>query len=363
MKNKINYIARILVGCLFIFSGAIKINDPVGTSIKLHEYFDVFSNDIASFFQVFVPMALVIAVILSVMEVALGFALLVNWKMKITSWVTLILMTFFTFLTFYSAYFNKVTDCGCFGDAIKLTPWESFTKDIILMVLIVPIFILRRESEGRMKKANSNLIVGISTLLSLVFAITAIMYLPFKDFRAYKIGVNIQTAMQPSEPLEYLYVLEKDGKQEEFKEYPTDPDYKFIKMDVMNPEAQPKITDFAIWNDDGDFTEKLFEGKKLLIILYNVEKAKRKFKNINTLVAACEQKGIEPWVLTASSAEQFEEFRHEVQLAAPYYFADATVLKTMIRSNPGLMLLKDGTILGKWHVNATPDIDEINELL
>lgn len=362
MKNKINYIARILVGVLFIISGGIKINDPIGTSIKFHEYFEVFSNDISPIFEIFVPLALVLAVLMSVMEVAIGFALIVNWRMKITSWVLLGLMTFFTFLTFYSAYFNKVTDCGCFGDALKLTPWESFTKDIILMVLIIPIFALRKESETRMKKANANLIVALSTLLSLVIAIMAISYLPFKDFRAYKIGTHIPTAMQASEPLKYKYILEKDGKQEEFTEYPSDTSYKFIKMDLANPEAQPKITDFSIWNDEGDFTQKVSEGKKLLIIMYDVDKSKKKFEGINKLVTECESNGIEPWVLTASPADKIEKLRHEVQLAAPYYYADATVLKTMIRSNPGLMFLDNGTIKGKWHVNATPDIEELKSL-
>lgn len=362
MKAKINYIARVLVGVLFIISGGIKINDPIGTSIKFHEYFEVFSNDISPLFEIFVPIALLLAVLMSVMEVAIGFALLVNWKMKITSWLLLGLMIFFTFLTFYSAYFNKVTDCGCFGDALKLTPWQSFSKDIILLILIAPIFALRKESEGRMKRANANLVVALSTLLSLVIAIMAISYLPFKDFRAYKIGTHIPTAMLPSEPLQYNYVMEKNGKQEDFTNYPTDTSYKFVKMEVMNPEAQPKITDFAIWGDDGDYTEKVSQGKKLLIIMYDVSKTKKKFENINKLVKECEKNGIEPWVLTASSAKEIEELRHEVQLATPYYYADGTVLKTMIRSNPGIMFLDEGTVKGKWHVNATPTIEELKAL-
>ena len=363
MKNTINYIARILVGALFIFSGGIKINDPIGTSIKLHEYFEVFSTDISPIFEIFVPFALAIAVLLSVMEVVLGFALLVNWKMKITTWVLVVLMIFFTFLTFYSAYFNKVTDCGCFGDAISLTPWQSFTKDIILLVLIIPIFLLRKESESKMKRAQTNLVVGVSTLLSLLIAITAIRHLPFKDFRAYKVGTHIPSAMQPSEQLQYKYIMEKDGKEEEFTTYPTDPSYKFKKMEILNPEAQPKITDFAVWNDEGDFTNEVFEGKKLLIIMFNAEKATKKFDDINQLVKDCESNGITPWVLTATGADEFEKFRHEVQLAVPYYYADATVLKTIIRSNPGVVFIENGTIKEKWHVNDTPNIDELKELL
>ena len=132
--------ARYVAGALFIFSGIIKVNDPVGTAIKLEEYFQVFASDIAPFFEWFVPAALVLSVVLSVLEVVLGTALVIGYRMKLTAWILLAIIVFFTFLTFYSAYFNKVTDCGCFGDAIKLTPWQSFYKDIILLILIAVIF-------------------------------------------------------------------------------------------------------------------------------------------------------------------------------------------------------------------------------
>ena len=133
-------LSRYLVGLLFIFSGLIKINDPVGTQIKLQEYFEVFSADFGSIFEIFIPYALLLSVFLCTLEVVIGVALLMNYRIKIVSKITLGLILFFTFLTFYSAYFNKVTDCGCFGDAIKLTPWESFYKDVILLILSVTIF-------------------------------------------------------------------------------------------------------------------------------------------------------------------------------------------------------------------------------
>ena len=133
-------LSRYLVGLLFIFSGGIKINDPVGTQIKLQEYFEVFSSDFSTLFEILVPYALVLSVFLCTLEIVIGIALLLNYKMKFVSKITLGLIIFFTFLTFYSAYFNKVTDCGCFGDAIKLTPWESFYKDIILLILSLAIF-------------------------------------------------------------------------------------------------------------------------------------------------------------------------------------------------------------------------------
>jgi uncharacterized membrane protein YphA (DoxX/SURF4 family) len=122
MSKYIDNFLRFFVGILFIFSGLIKVNDPIGTSIKLKEYFEVFANDFAPFFEIFVPHTLVLSVIFVVLEVVLGVALILNYRMKITSWLFLLLIGFFTFLTFYSAYFNKVTDCGCFGDAIPLNP-------------------------------------------------------------------------------------------------------------------------------------------------------------------------------------------------------------------------------------------------
>lgn len=355
-------IFRYFVGILFIFSGAIKINDPVGTAIKLEEYFDVFAYDIAPFFEYLVPAALFFAVVLSVLEVVLGIALIIGFKMPLTSWSLLLMIVFFTFLTFYSAYFNKVTDCGCFGDAIKLTPWQSFTKDVILLVMIVGIFIHRNHFKSWFSEKFGYIKIIGSTVVFTFLAYYAIAHLPFIDFRAYAIGNSIPQLMEPSEELRYQYVMEKDGKKVIFESYPSDKSYKFISMDLINPEAQPKITDLGVWTDDQEYTEELLTGNKLLLIINNTDKTSvSNIEAIKTL--ASNVKSADVWVLTSTGYEQFEAFRHEVQLAIPYFFADATVLKTMIRSNPGIILLKDGTVMGKWHHNDTPDVSEINQLL
>src|ERR1700754_3308888 len=133
-------VSRFFVGALFIFSGLIKLTDPIGTEIKMEEYFEVFAKDFGSFFHVFIPWSLEIGMVMIVLELALGAAILVLYRMELTTWILLILMVFFTFLTGYSAILNKVTDCGCFGDAIKLTPWQSFWKDIFLMVFVLHLF-------------------------------------------------------------------------------------------------------------------------------------------------------------------------------------------------------------------------------
>ncbi|MGB5978782.1 MAG: MauE/DoxX family redox-associated membrane protein, partial [Cyclobacteriaceae bacterium] len=173
-------ISRILVGGLFIFSGLIKINDPVGTAIKLEEYFHVFAEDFGEFFLAFVPYVLPLSVFLCVLEVILGVALLIRYRLRITVGILMATIVFFTFLTFYSAYFNKVTDCGCFGDAIKLTPWESFSKDLILLVLI---FIMamylyagsRMDIRFNKSRAADLIMLGV-TVVSIGIAIYAVQH-------------------------------------------------------------------------------------------------------------------------------------------------------------------------------------------
>ncbi|MTI31862.1 BT_3928 family protein [Xanthovirga aplysinae] len=359
----LNNIIRYLVGALFIFSGLIKINDPVGTAIKLEEYFEVFSSDFSSLFHYLIPYALTFSVIICALEVVLGVALLIRYRPKFTAWILLFLTVFFTFLTFYSAYFNKVTDCGCFGDAIKLTPWQSFYKDIILLFFVLILFFSRKHFAKKAISFGKEIVMGIAIVANVFIARYAIAHLPFIDFRAYKIGANIPQSMQPSEKLEYKYIMEKDGEKVELDQYPKDPSYKFKNMVLINPEAQPTITDYSVWNDEGDFTEYTFEGAKLLVIVHDVNKTDtNNMEKIKELAANLNGR-VETLVLTSSDGGSFEAFRHEQQLAFPYYFADATVLKTMIRSNPGIILLKDGTVEGKWHYNDVPEAEEVEDLL
>ncbi len=354
-------IARYPVGALFIFSGLIKINDPKGTAIKLEEYFDVFSYDFAPFFEYLIPAALFLSVLLSVLEIILGIAVIIGYKMKISAWVLLGMIVFFTFLTFYSAYFNKVTDCGCFGDAIKLTPWESFYKDLILLVLIVIIFINRDKYQTFYPVRWQHLTIGITALIFTYIGIFAIRHLPFIDFRAYAIGNHLPSLMNPSEELQYEYVMEKDGETFSFEQYPTDEGYEFKEMKLLNPDAQPKITDLSVWTDEGDYTDQLFEGDKLLLVIYDVENSSVDHMEEIAALAGLAQR-FQPRILTSSGYEQVEALRHEYQLAIPFFYADATVLKTMVRSNPGILLLSDGTVVGKWHHNDVPDMSTLNRL-
>ncbi|WP_296700870.1 BT_3928 family protein [Algoriphagus sp.] len=362
IKESFLWVLRLLVGGLFIFSGLIKVNDPVGTSIKLEEYFDVFSNDIAGFFSIFEPFALPIGVFLVVLEVGLGVMLILGVKSKFTVWSLGIMILFFTFLTFYSAYFNKVTDCGCFGDAIKLTPWESFYKDIILLVLIA-ILLLFKDDLPQSSPIWAKGIVGFALLSSFILSIIAIRNLPFIDFRAYKVGVNISKAMEPSAPLIYSYVMKKDGETVVLDQYPSDESYEFVEMNLKNPENLPKISDFAVWNEDGDYSQEMFSGNKVVILVSSMPKmSEANLDNIDNLIESLKDSPVEVVFVAAAAEEEIIDLKVKRGWEITSLQADATVVKTIIRSNPGILVLKEGVVLGKYHHNNTPDASEVIDL-
>ena len=366
MRKVIDQFSRFFVGGLFIFSGLIKLNDPVGTEIKLEEYFEVFAQDFGSFFLAFRPWAMEIGMVLIVLEVVLGIAVLINYRMEITTKILLALIIFFTFLTFYSAYFNKVTDCGCFGDAIKLTPWESFIKDVILIVFILHLFWYRKRYQPMLSTNVGHATIAATTAICVFLGIYAILHLPFIDFRAYRIGNNIPQQMIPPEQPVFEYTFQtRDGNQIKSEKYLADTTmYKYVGVEQTNEEkTKAKITDYAVYSPEGeDFTQRTFEGVKLLFIIYDVTKASTKnIDDIRSLINTLDGK-VEMMAFTSSRTDQFEAFRHENQLAIPYYFVDATVLKTIVRSNPGITLWVNGTVKGMWHHNDTPDAQEVLSL-
>src|SRR5688572_22333021 len=251
----VDQFSRFLVGGLFIFSGLIKLNDPIGTEIKLEEYFEVFAQDFGSFFLVFKPYALEIGMFLIVLEVVLGVAVLINYRMETTTKILLALIVFFTFLTFYSAYFDKVTDCGCFGDAIKLTPWESFIKDVILVVFILHLFWHRKRYQPALSTNVGHAIIVATTVVSIALGIYAILHLPFIDFRAYRIGNNIPQQMIPAEQPVFEYTFQtKDGNKMKSDKYLADTTmYKYVGVEQTNEEkTKAKITDYAVSSPEGE---------------------------------------------------------------------------------------------------------------
>jgi uncharacterized membrane protein YphA (DoxX/SURF4 family) len=374
IKKITDPIARWLVGGLFIFSGLIKLNDPVGTQIKLEEYFEVFALDFHPLFRIFIPYALEIALVLVVLEVVLGVAVCLYYRMRLTATVLLVMIVFFTFLTGYSAVFNKVTDCGCFGDAIKLTPWQSFYKDLVLLVFILHLFYHRKSYVPVLRTLEGHAVMAGVTLVSFGLGIYAIRHLPFIDFRPYKIGNHIPDQMKlppgaKPDSVVMTFIYRKDGKLVELtlaELSRVDSTYVFVdrKDKLVRAGDRPKITDYLVTDVNGNnVTEQTFQGVKLLIIFHNVQQASTKnLHHIRQLINSVEGKA-DVMLLTASPEAEFEVFRHAHQLAAPFYFADATVLKTIVRSNPGIALWVNGTVKGMWHHNDTPTAEEIIHLI
>lgn len=362
----IDTFSRYFVGVLFIFSGLVKLNDPIGTKIKLEEYFEVFATDFAPFFELLIPAALPLGLILVVLEIVLGIAVLLHYRMNVTTWILLLLILFFTFLTFYSAYFDKVTDCGCFGDAIPLDPWQSFFKDVVLIVFIAHLFWYRRQFLSSISLKAGHITIISATVVSFLVGIYAIEHLPYLDFRSYKIGNNIPALMQSgADPIiEYTFI--KGGEEVRSQQYLSEDDgYAFVGSKVLNEdETMPKIQDYYVTTPTGeDYTLGSLEGLKVIVVTQGLKTLRySKMEELSGFIQSLEGR-IEVIALTSILEDDFENLRHEYQLAVPFYFVDSTVLKAMVRSNPGILLIQDGTVLGKWHINDLPDAGEIAGLI
>lgn len=365
MKSLTNII-RILTGVLFIFSGFIKANDAVGFSYKLVEYFEVFGT------HFLIPVALPLAIFVCVFEIILGFTLLMGTKVRLTLWLLLLMIIFFTFLTFYSAYFQKVLSCGCFGDAIPLTPWQSFIKDLVLLTFIIILFIGKQYIKPIFKPRLENVLLVLVILASTAFPIYTYNYLPVIDFRPYAIGKNIpeQTKGIPDE-VKFFYSLKdkKTGETIEVDKWPEnwDQNYDYIssRTEVTKKGVDPKIKDFTISSlDGGDYTQDIIENPKhnFLLICYDLEKTKKEvFGQINDFATLCKQDSVSFIILTASTQGTIDAFKQETKTNIDFYNTDGTVLKTIIRSNPGLMLLKAGTVIDKWHYHSFPSYNDVKE--
>ena len=363
-------VAWFLLGALFIFSGLIKLNDPVGTALKLEEYFDVFAGDLPALDGLFHSLgssSRLLSILITSLEVILGAALLLRWYLRQTLWVLLALLVFFTFLTFYSAALNKVTDCGCFGDFIKLTPWTSFAKDLFLLLLWLIVFSNQRFLRHSFVRGTAGIMtMTFVTAIAIGIGVRALGHLPYFDFLPYKVGNNIGQLMKPAQPARYNYTFERNGETKVFNEFPTDTTWKYKSMQTLNSkESTPVITDFGVSDENGNsYTQELLKGNKLVLIVQNTNKADRdRFAEINKLLNSVgkSRKNITAITITSTSPGKFDTFRHEMNIATPYYFADATVLKSMIRSNPGLIVLHDGVVRAKYHYHDIPELFEVEK--
>ena len=357
------HVSRILVGVLFIISGLIKLNDPVGFSFKLEEYFSPSVLDL----DFLMPYALAIAIFVVVFEVLLGVVLLLGYQKKITIWSLLAMILFFTFLTFYSAYFNKVTDCGCFGDAIKLTPWESFTKDIVLLVLILLLILGEHYIKPLVSPRISRGMLILSLIACIVYVNHVLNHLPVVDFRPYKIGANIMDGMvvppdAPKSIFEYAWTFNVQGEEQTIVtngDYPTvDGEFIGVETTEIQKGYEPPIHDFTIEKQGQDMSATLLEEDKLvMVIAYDLAKSNFDVYNAlkNTMDAA-KNKGYKVIGMSASNEELSNRVIAKFKLEFPFYFTDETTLKTIVRSNPGILVLEKGTIVEKVHYNDMEDL-------
>jgi len=357
-------LSRIIVGLLFIISGFIKLNDPVGFSFKLEEYFSPGVLDL----EFLMPYALAISILVVISEVLLGVMLLVGFRIKVTLWSLLAMIVFFTFLTFYSAYFNKVTDCGCFGDAIKLTPWESFTKDVILLVLIVILLLGINYIKSPLGEGGKRLVVGVSLLASAIFAYYVLNHLPAIDFRPYKIGANIEEGMSvpegaPVAIFDYSWKFNVNGEE---KVIVTNGDYPSVDGEFIGVETQevqkgyePPIHDFTIEKDGEDFAVDLLQEPKLvMVIAYDLAKSQYSaFEDIKEVTDKALKEEYKVIGMSASGPGYTQKIKKEYQLGFDFYFTDETTLKTIVRSNPGVLVLEKGTIVQKVHYKDLEDLE------
>ncbi len=409
---------RILVGGLFIFSGFIKANDPVGFSIKLEEYFEVFgqgfscdmiqtnedgksglnipckkekhqAKEVKVSASIIKPMydflgkhSILLAIIICGLEMALGVLLLMGIKVRMTLLLLLSMILFFSFLTFYSACCNKVTSCGCFGDAIKLTPWESFWKDLILLILIAIIFV--GQENIKLLFRNRILLVGIAGLglfASFAFPIYTYRHLPLIDFRPYAIGTNLWDATHQKDPKVtgckrdstvnewYMYHgTDSMGPYKMFtlKNYPDSTWKLYCRYDkkLRVSSCDPTIMDFSISNPEtGEpMNDSLLKrsGIQFFLIIYDIDKADlAAMGKINLFYDACLKNKTPFNGLSNASNERVEKYRVETGAKYPMLNVDGTALKTAIRSNPGLLMLKDGVVTAMWHANDFPIYSEV----
>lgn len=359
-------ILRYFIGTLFIVSGFVKLVDPIGTAIKLEEYFYVFGDNFFSGFEALVPAALFFSILLTTLEIVLGVALIMLYRPKITIWSILLLIIWFTILTGYSAVTGEVTDCGCFGDAVKLTPLQSFYKDIILTVGILIIFFTKNKFNSALDNKKGSMITAIATLGCLLFAYYNLAHLPVIDFRPYKIGNDIKELSNNGTAGVYEYTVKKEGQEYKFTKYPTEPGYEYVSMIEIKAPGSPTINDFNLFDKDGnEATEELLVGTHLLLISQKLDAfGPELVQPSNELIRSLAGTSIKASLIFGNSFERLEAFKASTSLVdIPAYNIDEVVIKAMIRANPGFMLIQEGKVLGKWHFNDIPNRETLESLL
>lgn len=372
-------VARILIGCLFIFSGYSKAVDPLGSTYKIQDYLTAMGLDFLG------PLALVAGIGLAALEFLLGVCLLLGANLKSTSIMSLLLMCVMTPLTLWIALTDPVSDCGCFGDALVISNWATFWKNIVIVALIVLLIKWQKHSPKLFSQRTEWIIAIAAGSYSILVSIYCLINLPIIDFRPYKNGTNIPEAMAvpdsiagpdgkmiptPTDQYETTLFYEKDGEQKAFsmENYPKDDStWTFVTTEnkLISKGYEPPIHDFSLEDpDDGDITDDVLSNKgyTFLLVTKRVEQAStNKRKEINAVYDFARKNGYGFYCMTATGLESTEIREFKVEMGGiefPIVNTDEITLKTIVRSNPGLVLIKDGVVINKWSNHNMPTFTE-----
>ncbi len=361
-------VAAIIIAVLFIFSGFVKGIDPLGTTYKLEDYFEAFGMP---FFN---TMALPLSIVLSASEMLIGLMLLFRVKNRIAAWGALIFMVGFTILTFFLALYNPVTDCGCFGDAIKLSNWGTFYKNLVFLPLTILLFWGSKSRQELFDKClHSWIAASLLAALAVGISIHSLAYKPIFDFRPFKVGTNLKEAMAipsgaPVDEYKTTLIYKKDGVEKEFDEsnYPwQDSTWVFVdsKSVLVKKGYTPPIANFSLTNmQNNEVTDIVTQsnGYTFLLVLPKIENANMSRINyIRYLASFAQINNYQIIVASASSWDQLNNLGEVIELPVILAQADETMLKTIVRSNPGLLLFYKGTIIGKWAWREMPQFREM----
>jgi len=358
-------ISRILVGVVFIFSSFVKGVDPLGTAYKIEDYFIAYGWEWAMMFALF------ISVSLCVLEFVLGVVALFNLRLKFMAWPLLILMIYFTVLTYFDAIYEPVPDCGCFGDALKLTNWQTFYKNILLIILVIIVFWNRKLFRNPLPILIQNLIIALFILAFTGFTLYQLRHLPMIDFRGWKVGTDLVPEDKGEARVYLTYRSKVTGETKEYlsPDYPWNDsvwtaEWEFVDQRV-DESGVIKGHNLMINDAEGnDLTPVFIENPdyQFLLIAYDLGATSAKgFKIASELSEQILESGYSFIVITGSLNDDIEEFRQQYNPELEYYNADDIELKTMVRANPGLILLKDGIVLDKWHWRDIPSFEELKD--
>ncbi len=356
---------RILVGLVFIFSSCVKGVDPMGTAFRIEDYFVAFGIPWAGQFATF------FAILLIVLEFTIGVSMLLNLWIKKTAWLLLLVMTYFTVLTFIDAIWNLVPDCGCFGDAVKLTNMQTFLKNLLLMIFVVPIFMWRKKYRSALPLSLDVIVLCVAAFAFAWMSVYSSRHLPLIDFMAWRKGNKVNKT--ESLPVKFFvtYRNKKTGEKKEYlaSSYPWNDSlwmsqWVFDSQRVEDPNSG-KVSSLQVEDMNGDdVTSFILQNPdyQFILVAYNLKETNAEaFLSILPFYKKAQAAGKAFICITTSMPSEIRKFRMVHGTSFEFFNADDVILKTMVRSNPGLVLLKNGVVIDKWAFRDFPEWSEVRE--